>query len=74
MDGANAYFPTQAGSKGFLDGRFHSLRCFFVSKCVNEGVPERVTMEIVGHEDSGLVRHYYHLNDQEAKEQISRLT
>ena len=66
-------FPAEPGTKGLIDGRLHSFRCYFVSKCVNAGVRELVTMEVVGHADSAMVRHYRHLDDSEAKEQISRL-
>jgi integrase len=66
-------FPSPADEKGFKDGRLHSFRHYFVSTCANNNVPERVTMEWLGHQDSEMVRHYYHLHDDEARRQMARL-
>ena len=66
-------FPSPADEKGFKDGRLHSFRHYFVSTCANNNVPERVTMEWLGHQDSEMVRHYYHLHDEEARRQMARL-
>jgi hypothetical protein len=32
-----------------------------------------VTTEWLGHEDGEMVRHYYHLHDEEARRQMARL-
>jgi integrase len=37
------------------------------------GVPEQVVMAWLGHADSKMVRHYYHLHDDEAQRQMRRL-
>jgi integrase len=66
-------FPTPAGQVGFADGRLHGFRHFFASTCANRGVPEQVVMQWLGHRDSAMVRHYYHLHDDEAQRQMSRL-
>lgn len=66
-------FPATDGRKSFIDGRLHSFRHFFVSECAARGIPERVVMEWVGHADSDMVRYYFHLHDEEAKRQMSRL-
>jgi integrase len=66
-------FPTPAGAVGFADGRLHSFRHYFCSRCANSGVPEQVVMEWLGHRDSAMVRHYYHLHDDEAQRQMKRL-
>lgn len=66
-------FPTPAGEVGFADGRLHSFRHFFCSTCANSSVPEQVVMEWLGHRDSAMVRHYYHLHDEEAQRQMKRL-
>lgn len=66
-------FTAVEGEKGFADGRLHSFRHYFASMCANRGVPERVTMEWLGHADSAMVRHYYHLHDTEAQRQMRRL-
>ena len=66
-------FPTPAGEVGFKDGRLHSFRHYFVSTCVQNGVPERTTMRWLGHRDSKMVNHYYHLFDDELRRQMDRL-
>jgi integrase len=66
-------FPTPDGEIGFKDGRLHSFRHFFCSVCANSGVPEQVVMEWLGHRDSAMVRHYYHLHDEEAQRQMKRI-
>ena len=66
-------FPTPEGEIGFKDGRLHSFRHYFCSVCANTGVPEQVVMRWLGHQDSAMVRHYYHLHDDEAQRQMQRL-
>lgn len=63
-------FPGVSDEKGFQDGRLHSFRHFFCSECSNSGVPENVVMRWLGHSDSKMVRHYYHLHDAEALRQM----
>lgn len=67
-------FPPSNGRLSFVDGRLHSFRHFFVSECAARGVAERFVMGWVGHADSEMVRHYFHLHDDEAKRQMSRLS
>lgn len=66
-------FPKIEGGQGFVDGRLHSFRHYFVSMCAANRVPERVVMEWVGHADSAMVRHYFHLHDEEAQRQMNSL-
>lgn len=66
-------FPTQDGERGFKDGRFHSFRHYFCSKCANSGVPERIVMQWLGHADSEMIKHYYHLHNDESKRQMNHL-
>lgn len=68
-----ARFPSLPDEQGFEDGRLHSFRHYFVSVCANNNTPERVTMEWLGHKDSEMVRHYYHLHDEEARRQMEKL-
>jgi integrase len=68
-----AAFPAPPGQAGFADGRLHWFRHFFCSACANGGVPEQVVMAWLGHRDSAMVRHYYHLHDDEAQRQMGRL-
>ncbi len=60
-------FPTLGDAKGFGDARLHSFRHYFCSTCANNRVHERMVMEWLGHADSEMVRHYYHLHDEEAR-------
>jgi len=66
-------FPMPEGEIGLQDGRLHSFRHYFCSVCANSGVPEQVVMQWLGHQQSAMVRHYYHLHDDEAQRQMKRL-
>ena len=66
-------FPTVAGRRGFADGRLHSFRHYFVSHCAARNVAELVVMEWVGHADSSMVRHYFHLSNEESRRQMCGL-
>jgi integrase len=66
-------FPAPAGAKGFRDGRLHSFRHYFCSLCANSGVPIMMVMEWLGHQDSSMVKHYYHLHDSEARRHMDKL-
>jgi integrase len=66
-------FPTPKGEIGFEDGRLHSFRHYFCSICANSGVPEQVVMQWLGHAESKMVRHYYHLHNDEAQRQMKRV-
>jgi integrase len=66
-------FPSAEDELGFKDGRLHSFRHYFASMCAMRGVPERVAMEWLGHKDSEMVRHYFHLHDAESRVQMERL-
>ena len=66
-------FPTREGEKGFINGRLHSFRHYFCSTCANNGVPERMVMDWLGHADSEMIRHYYHVHDEEARRRMNDL-
>jgi len=66
-------FPTPVDQIGFADGRLHSFRHYFCSFCANNGVPEAMVMQWLGHKDSKMIRHYYHLAESEAHKHMSRL-
>ncbi len=66
-------FPTPPDEKGFHHGRLHSFRHYFCSTCANAGVPEQMLMGWLGHLDSGMVRHYYHIHDGEARRRMESL-
>ena len=68
------HFPKKfANQKSFEDGRLHSFRHYFCSVCANNSVPERVTMEWLGHANSEMVRHYHHLADEESRRHMDQL-
>lgn len=64
-------FPATGGAKSFSDGRLHSFRHFFCSACANNRVPEAMVMNWLGHQDSEMVRYYYHLHDDVARQFMS---
>ncbi len=66
-------FPTPDDEIGFSDGRLHSFRHYFCSVCANNNVPEQLVMEWLGHQESKMVRHYYHAHDEEAQRQMKRI-
>ena len=68
-----AKFPTPEGEQGFSHGRLHSFRHYFCSTCANNNVPERMVMDWLGHADSEMIRHYYHLHDEEADRRMNGL-
>ena len=66
-------FPTPKDEVGFRDGRLHSFRHFFCSLCANSGVSVQAVMHWLGHKESRMVQHYYHLHDEEAHRQMGSL-
>jgi integrase len=67
-------FPTPSGEIGFINGRLHSFRHFFCSKCAQSRVAEHVVMSWLGHSSSKMVRHYFHLHDDESQRQMKRIS
>ena len=66
-------FPTAEDEVGFSDGRLHSFRHFFCSLCASRGVAQQVVMRWLGHRESKMVEHYFHLHDEEARRQMRRI-
>jgi len=64
-------FPSPVGKQGFKDGRLHSFRHAFCSRCANSGVAERIVMAWLGHHDSQMIRTYYHLHDSESRSKMN---
>lgn len=65
--------PGPPDGLGFADGRLHSFRHYFCSTCALAGTPEQVVMDWPGHRESKMVKHYFHLHDQEARRQMRRV-
>jgi integrase len=68
-----AKFPTGRDTPGITSGRLHSFRHFFCSTSADSGVPEQMLMSWLGHRASEMIRHYYHMRQEEARKQMSRL-
>ncbi|MCL2645779.1 MAG: site-specific integrase [Phycisphaerales bacterium] len=66
-------FPTPPDELGFADGRLHSFRHYFCSQCADSNTPEQMLMIWLGHRDSRMVRHYYHLRDNTSVEHMHKL-
>jgi integrase len=66
-------FPAPPGEEGFVHGRLHSCRHYFASQCAAEGVAEQVVMAWLGHRDSKMARHYFHLSNETSQRQMGRL-
>jgi len=66
-------FPGDGEANGILAGRVHSFRHFFCSTAANNGIPEQMLMSWLGHRDSEMIRHYYHLCNAESKRQMQGL-
>ncbi|QDU79666.1 site-specific tyrosine recombinase XerC [Polystyrenella longa] len=69
----NDQFPTADGEIGFRDGRLHSFRHYFCSQCANQGVSEFMLRDWLGHADSEMVRHYYHLHNAESHQRMAQV-
>ncbi len=67
-------FPAQPNGQGFSDGRLHSFRHFFCSLCSNCGVPEGSVMKWLGDTDAAMVRRYCHLDHDEARRLMSKVS
>jgi integrase len=67
-------FPTAPGAIGFEHGRLHSFRHYFCSVAAQSGTAEHTVMSWLGHSSSRMVRHYFHLHDDESRRQMQRIT
>ena len=64
-------FPATYGKLGLVDGRLHSFRHYFCSEAANSReVSEQMLMAWLGHQDSKMVRHYFHAKADEARRQM----
>src|SRR4051794_28061691 len=66
-------FPAAGDAPGITAGRLHSLRHFFSSMSADNGVSEQMLMAWLGHRDSEMIRHYYHMRPDEARRQMGKL-
>ena len=55
-------------------GTLHTFRHFFISMCASSGaVPIATCMTWVGHKDTDMVWHYYHLSDTASQDAMVRM-
>jgi integrase len=66
-------FPSREREVGFCDGRLHSFRHYFCSIAAQAGTAEQPVMSWLGHSSSPMVRHYFHLHDDESRRQMRRI-
>ncbi|MFO0935510.1 MAG: site-specific integrase [Gemmataceae bacterium] len=66
-------FPKGVNGKGIAAGRVHSFRHYFCSISADSGVPEQMLMNWLGHRDSAMIRHYYHMRTEESRRQIDAI-
>lgn len=60
-------FPGIGDQPSFVDGTVHSFRHYFVSRCAASGkVSELVVKDWVGHQESAMLRRYFHLDRDSA--------
>ncbi len=56
-----------------LQGKLHSFRHSFISRCLTKGIEESVVRSWVGHVDPSIMRLYTHISSQISQERIQRL-
>jgi integrase len=66
-------FPARGDGQGIVAGRLHGFRHYFCSVSAGSGVPEQVLMSWLGHRDSDMIHHYYHLRQEEARRQMAKV-
>jgi integrase len=66
-------FPANGDDPGIMAGRLHSFRHYFCSMSADNDVPEQMLMAWLGHRDSEMIRHYYHLRQDESHKQIAKI-
>jgi integrase len=66
-------FPPDGDDPGVKAGRLHGFRHYFCSVSADSGVPEQMLMAWLGHRDSEMIRHYYHLRQEEARAHMARV-
>ncbi|MCC6416801.1 MAG: tyrosine-type recombinase/integrase [Gemmataceae bacterium] len=66
-------FPAKGDDPGIAAGRLQSFRHYFCSMSAGHDVPEQLLMSWLGHRDSDMIRHYYHLRQDEACRQMAKI-
>lgn len=66
----NEYFKAAAARAGIEGFTCHSLRHFFKTFCINEGVPREMVDRWQGHADGSVSGRYYHVDDADSKKRM----
>jgi integrase len=66
-------FPSKENKQSFKDGRLHSFRHFFCRFQLSLGTPLPLVMEMLGHQDSEMARHYFHVFENDARKVIEQM-
>ena len=66
-------FPKVNGEPSFEDGRVHSLKHYFVSRCANDQVPVQLLKNWLWCKDSKMIDRYYHPDDDVAIEKMNSI-
>jgi len=62
------------GPEGFTDGRLHSFRHYFTSAAASSGKVDAETLKTwLGHQDSRMVQHYFHVFENRAIRQMQAI-
>jgi len=56
-----------------IDGKLHTFRHAFISRCLTSGIEESVVRSWVGHVDSHVMKLYTHISSKISQERIKRL-
>lgn len=64
--------PKRPGERNLGDGRVHSFRHYFCSKCARDRIPEQTVSRWLGHRGPAMTRHYYHLYDDQAQDEMKK--
>lgn len=67
-------YKAEGKETGFLNGRLHSFRHFFCSTWAARGASPQMLKKWLGHRDSHMVDHYFHLHDTTAQEMMKSMS
>ena len=65
--------PKTKTARKAVEVGFHSLRHTFVSLCANAGVPLHIVQAIVGHTNTAMTAHYFHVSDDALRGAVASL-
>lgn len=69
----NEYFKVAAARVGIKGFTLHSLRHFFKTFVINNGVPRDMADRWMGHVDHSVSARYYHIQDEDSKRYMEKV-